>query len=179
MKFFRSNRSLFCVQFLASLFFSYHALAIFAYCIPDDTPFGNSIHRPFARYIWATANSQHWKVFDTIASRYDLDVAIQTIDSAGNEQMLEPLLPGFRKHDQHVRTHIFFLFMLDFMNSYEKYIDGYAGRICNRLVFDEGKDVKSISIVFREKLVRSLDEIRADGRIWYDHDFTMGPYRCS
>ncbi|HEX4338078.1 MAG TPA: hypothetical protein VH062_19345 [Polyangiaceae bacterium] len=158
---------------------TFHLAAITVSNLPANTPFGAAIYRPFAWYLTPTGLWQTWDMFTTIPHFLDLDGKLVTADENGVVSRRGPLLPGFARFARTVRVQGTFMRLAFSADSYTSYTRRYRAAICRALLTERHGAPTQVGFELIAKELRSLDDIRKDGRISQPKTYTFGPTPCT
>jgi hypothetical protein len=157
----------------------FHLAAITVANLPPNTPFGGAIYRPFAWYLTPTGLWQTWDMFTTIPHFLDLGGALVAVDEHGTVTRRGPLLPGFAPFEKTVRIQGTFMRLAFSPESYASYTKRYRAAVCRQLLTERHGAPTQIGFELLAQELRSLDDIRKDGRISLPKTYSYGPAACT
>jgi hypothetical protein len=158
---------------------TFHLAAITVANLPANSPLGGAIYAPFAWYLTPTGLWQTWDMFTTIPHFLDLDGALVVADEAGHVTRRGPLLPHFTPFARTVRIQGTFMRLAFSADSYTSYTKRYRAAVCRALVAEGRSATTQVGFELYAKELRSLDDIRKDGRIAQPKTYTYGPAACT
>lgn len=157
----------------------FHLAAVTFSNIPATTALGAGIHRPFAWYLGPTGLWQTWDMFTTIPHFFDLDGRLVVVDENGKESRRGPLLPGFARFMRTVRIQGTFMRLAFSSDLYDSYTNRYRSAVCRALLAERHGAQTSVGFELLAQELRSVDDIRKDGRISQLKTYNFGPATCT
>jgi hypothetical protein len=159
-------------------YFCFHLAAITVANLPPTTAFGPSLHAPFAWYVNLAGLWQGWDMFTTIPRFLDLDGTLLSRNADGVETRVGPILPGLTPYGKEDRIDGTFLRLAFASDDYPGYAPRYLAAVCKALREETGKTPASVAFELRTQQLRSLPDVRKDGRLAEDMTFRFGPAAC-
>lgn len=156
----------------------YHLLATTVYNLPKTTSLGDGLHRWTEPYVKFFGLWQEWDMFSTIPWFHRLDATLLVVDETGATTEHPPVLPGLRPPGDNLRFAAAWVRLAGPSGASHQQGRRYFQNACEAASSKLGRRVHSVRLQVDAQRLRSLSQIRRDGKIAQSQTHTSRSYTC-